>query len=1144
MWLLLPFFFLFQVNASAQVKKVVLAPVESAHILDTLPVAVVALHVKFHNKALVFGADYSMDNEYKVLLISHPELYDSLQVEYQTFPDWFLATQTHQQPLYSVVGDVPRNGIDPNNNKNASTEGDVVTDGVLLRGISFGNAQDLVLNSSLNLRMYGKVGKDIEIEGAVTDQEYPFQPEGTTTTLQDFDRIYIALKMPHFGVLLGDHPLISPEGSRFMKYSKKNRGLLLSGQDTFGRSQIQWNASAALARGRFNRNELNGVEGLQGPYRLTGARNEQFVIVVSGTEVVYLDGEKMQRGLQSDYVIDYNTGEITFTPKHIINAFSRIVVEFQYSDRFYTRSIASGSTTISRSKANYTFSVYSEQDAKSQPIQQDLTAYDSTTGLTAREILQKSGDNVNLAVLPGARKNQIFSTTEPNYVLVDTGIQDYYLYVAQPDTFATFYRVNFSYVGPGKGFYQITGSTANGKVFKYVGSISGVPAGDYDAVSPLQAPNRLSMAEAGSVFNPRKGTVIRANVSVSSNDKNLFSGVGDKDNQGMAGYLQIVDRRALSGKDSGKQWYVLNTVQAEQTTANFITIERHRDVEFGREWNRSLYNPANGTNPGNSGFVTAGTEIGKGSLFAAYASAGINKTNGQTAQNAKIGVRSKYKGFFAEPYVQRIEGNLGGLSNAFKKGQTDFGYDRNGNKAQIGLRKESSRYTNALMESLPQNYGLREMSFFLQRQRESVGLSLNGLQRVNQNIVGFSLFDAVRVTNINAEINRSGKSGNRLKMGLGFRKMVLLNDTFRSLYSNDNHTAARVEYQFSNLLKIISGNVFYQSQSGREQQRQYSYFEVPAGQGFFTWIDFNGNGVKEVNEFQESPFKDQAKYVRLLVPTGNYITAQGTEFTGNFLVKPNIKEKLGTISNRLSWNYTGKSVSKNLFEKMAPFFVNPENANVLANNVFLRNLLEYQSANSQWLIQHNTQTKASKLFFTNGFDLRKSIGQQVFIRGFIGSQWQFKLQCEQKNSQYASEFIPNNNFKYQLLGIEPSMAWQPGSRLRLGVFGKWQQYQGRIPDQKVAQLTEGGFTVNKALGKGGMLELKSSVLQANYLLINGTPLAYDVLQGFSPGRNFRGTADLRFNAAKNIQIVMSYEGRKTGDVRMVHIGRAEARYLF
>src|SRR5690606_20719157 len=54
--------------------------------------------------------------------------------------------------------------------------------------------------------------------------------------------------------------------------------------------------SLAGSRGKFNTNYFNGIEGVQGPYRLSGINNERDIIVIAGTEKVFLDGIEMKRG--------------------------------------------------------------------------------------------------------------------------------------------------------------------------------------------------------------------------------------------------------------------------------------------------------------------------------------------------------------------------------------------------------------------------------------------------------------------------------------------------------------------------------------------------------------------------------------------------------------------------------------------------------------------------------------------------------------------------------------------------------------------------------------------------------------------------------------------------------------------------------
>jgi len=103
----------------------------------------------------------------------------------------------------------------------------LLTDGVLLRSLSFGNTQDLLLNSALNLCMSGKINNNLNIEGVLTDQEYPSQSEGTSCSVQDFDRIYATLQIANTTVTLGDYAFNGLNQGMFFKFAKKNRDIQL-----------------------------------------------------------------------------------------------------------------------------------------------------------------------------------------------------------------------------------------------------------------------------------------------------------------------------------------------------------------------------------------------------------------------------------------------------------------------------------------------------------------------------------------------------------------------------------------------------------------------------------------------------------------------------------------------------------------------------------------------------------------------------------------------------------------------------------------------------------------------------------------------------------------------------------------------------
>ncbi|PID88508.1 MAG: hypothetical protein CSB03_01000, partial [Bacteroidia bacterium] len=335
--------------------------------------------------------------------------------------------------------------------------------GSIARGINVGNNQDAVLNSVLDLQVDGDLGNGLMLKASITDRNIPIQPDGTTQQLQDFDQVFIQIYNPTFKLTAGDFS-ISQNRDKFLRYQRKSQGALLETHlkinDNF---KIHSKLSGAAARGKYHRMEIQGEEGNQGPYKLTGKNNESWIIVLSGSERIYIDGELLTRGQSADYIIDYNTGELSFTANRLITKDSRITAEFEYSDRNYNRFTLMTEHSVVSEKATYFVRYFSDTDAKNQPIDQNLDA-------DKRLFLSGIGDNLSLAAYPSF-DSLGFETGQIRYHLTDTvvnGIAYDSIFVYSVNPSDALYLPRFSMVGTNQGNYVKLISAANGKVYEWV----------------------------------------------------------------------------------------------------------------------------------------------------------------------------------------------------------------------------------------------------------------------------------------------------------------------------------------------------------------------------------------------------------------------------------------------------------------------------------------------------------------------------------------------------------------------------------------------------------------------------------------------------------------------------------------------------
>ena len=502
------------------------------------------------------------------------ELPDSLTVQYEIFP-WDLKHWYYHRVIpepektHKVKSTMPK--FAGAKSREPGSGSSFTHSGSIFRSVSLGTDRAAGLDSGMELQLSGRLGKGVLVTAALSDQNLPLQPEGDTRTLEEIDKVYVSVQSERLGVNLGDYDL-SVSGREFASVDRK-----LTGAQAFVQSeQYQAMLSAATSKGEYRSMSFNGVEGLQGPYQLRGDDGRAGILVLAGTEKVWLDGQPLTRGDNHDYIIDYSRGEITFGENVPLSSDSRIVVDFQYASESYNRSLyhSAGEIGLAEGKLKISYAAAREADNRNDPLSISLSP-------EVKSALREAGDNPLGAMVEGA---EYVGPGEGEYIRridpLDSTV--YYQWAGEDSALADSadYNVIFSYIGAGNGGYRREYSELGKVYYVWIGK----GAGDYLPVILAPLPQSQEVADIGLTYAPRKGLKAGFEAAGSRYDRNTFSGLDDGNNLGAAykGSLTL-DSLKLPFDLGGESKFGLS-LKVRSIMEDFRRLDRTEEAEYNRRW--------------------------------------------------------------------------------------------------------------------------------------------------------------------------------------------------------------------------------------------------------------------------------------------------------------------------------------------------------------------------------------------------------------------------------------------------------------------------------------------------------------------------------------------------------------------------------
>ncbi len=1114
-------------------------------LLDSLSIVPSSFLVKDAKGEFLPKEDFSLNFSEAKLILDRKYLGQTISIEYRLFPLSFATPYAHKttdqlEPndpglykYFTIKKEAPK--TDPfavsGLNKNGSVS----------RGVNFGNSQDLSVNSNLDLQLSGRITEEINIQAAISDNNIPIQADGNTLQLQEFDRVFMRLYNDKSSLIAGDF-LISRPNSYFMNFNKKVQGGGFSTEFVTHQAEkaedfgiLKSSVNGAISRGKFARNIVPGIEGNQGPYRLQGDEGESFIIILSGTERVYVNGKLKKRGQDYDYVIDYNTAELTFTPNQIINKDLRIVVEFQYADQNYARSVFFIENEFKKKQLELNFNIYSEQDSKNQPLQQELTDAE-------KRVLTEAGDDLDNAIISGI-DTAGFDNDQVRYKLIDTlGFKNVLVFSKNPDE--AIYAARFSLVGEGNGNYRQIRSDANGRVFEFIPPVNGQAQGNFEPVIRLISPKKRQMITMGGKYAWGPQTSINFEGAMTNNDLNTFSRANSKDNQSY-GFLFELNNEQRIGKKQTTKWK--NQLFYEQRGRDFQFIERYRSVEFDRDWNIRGLNLM-----GNEYLIRAKTGLRSNENFLNYEFGSFIK--GSDYKGIKNGYSTNYKlkGFQAESRASYLR--VDALNNsAFLRHYTTISQKVKGFKVGGYLEQERILFFKGKSDTLQSNSFDRFIwNAFIERGDSTTdnNYRLSYGEVYDYFPTSKQLDYAVKSENFDFEFGMGSNPKSRLNTKFTYRKLTIQNDELTDR-DKEKTLLGRIEYDLKAMKGFITSSTFYQLGSGFENKREFLFIQVNDGQGTHLWIDFNGNGVKELNEFEVAGVNNafQANYIRVLTPTNEFVRVFSNQFNQVLFLQPNAilnnakgwKKIVGLFSNKSA--YRAERETQKEKDSFNPFQTSVEDTSLISINSSFSNTLYFNRLGQKFGMEFFYLNNNSKNLLTNGFESRSIIQRELRSRYNLNKVYAVEARYQVSERGTRSEFFDNRNFTIQSNEIEPKLIYQPSVRFRISCSGVYAERQNILgAEQSISRSASTELRLYDA-GKG-TFSVKASFINIQFNAAENNSLAFEMLDGLTAGANTTWEVFWQRTLAKNLQLNLNYNGRKSESLRTIHAGGMQIRAFF
>ena len=189
----------------------------------------------------------------------------------------------------------------------------------------------------------------------------------------------------------------------------------------------------------------------------------------------------------------------------------------------------------------------------------------------------------------------------------------------------------------------------------------------------------------------------------------------------------------------------------------------------------------------------------------------------------------------------------------------------------------------------------------------------------------------------------------------------------------------------------------------------------------------------------------------------------------------------------------------------------------------------------------------NKQLLSDGYEARNTSDLKGISRIRFNSDYNIRIAVGSSILDNSSDYLSNRNYYIAGKTLNGSLEWQPSNTFRITTDYSYSHNKNEKSEEVTKEfsvINEAALNFKFAKAANKNIDVSLRYAHIDFSGEENSAVGYELLKALQPGANIIWTLNWQQKLFNGLQMNLFYEGRKSGDLEVVHIGRIQVMAMF